>query len=448
MNVSRRTFVGASMVGAGAAITVGLAGCGGGGNASGGSGSAAAGVVEVTIPSYKTGENVGAVFFEPQVERFNEKYEGQYHITLESVPQDGFNDRLKQLAQQNQLPVLVQGGDIDWQKDIAFPEGLAYDISGWLDENPDIKDILIPEGVEYCTTEDGAIYSMPLATVRPTGFYWNTQLWDPTEDLSQISMDEFLSLIGDQKIAFSTAENGWVCALFLTALIAAQGGGDWVASGVQEQIVDFNTPEFIAAVGQLQTLLQNNAAPNSIGAAYADAENAFLSNQAAIISNGPWMSSSLDEANAENWSNGFDGADVHAALWPGDMGIANTASLGEWWVSASASEEEIELAKAFLAFINSPEEIEAYLLAEGGSAPLITYSDGFLEEQAKVQTLGDLSADTTADTVFVPCILDMIPASVANSDFGRELPQLANGTYTPEQFAQVLTDAAAEASLE
>lgn len=125
MNVSRRTFVGASMVGAGAAITAGLAGCGGGGNASGGSGSAAAGVVEVTIPSYKTGENVGAVFFEPQVERFNEKYDGQYHIALESVPEDGFKDRLKQLAQQNQLPVLVQGGDIDWQKNIAFPEGLA-----------------------------------------------------------------------------------------------------------------------------------------------------------------------------------------------------------------------------------------------------------------------------------------------------------------------------------
>lgn len=448
MNVSRRTFVGASMVGAGAAITAGLAGCGGGGNASGGSGSAAAGVVEVTIPSYKTGENVGAVFFEPQVERFNEKYDGQYHITLESVPEDGFKDRLKQLAQQNQLPVLVQGGDIDWQKNIAFPEGLAYDISGWLDENPDIKDILIPEGIEYCTTEDGAIYSMPLATVRPTGFYWNAQLWNPSEDLSKISMDEFLSLVGDQKIAFSTADNGWVCALFLTALINAQGGGDWLRSGVENQIVDFNTPEFIAAAGQLQQLLQNNAAPNSIGAAYADAENAFLSNQAAIISNGPWMSSSLDEANSENWSNGFDGKDAHASLWPGDMGIANTASYGEWWISSAASEQEVELAEAFLAFINSPEEIEAFLLAEGGSAPLLTYSDGFLEEQAEVQTLGELSADTTADTVFVPCILDMIPASVANSDFGRELPQLANGTYTPEQFAQVLTDAAAEASLE
>lgn len=164
------------------------------------------------------------------------------------MPQDGFNDRLKQLAQQNQLPVLVQGGDIDWQKDIAFPEGLAYDISGWLDENPDIKDILIPEGVEYCTTEDGAIYSMPLATVRPTGFYWNTQLWDPTEDLSQISMDEFLSLIGDQKIAFSTAENGWVCALFLTALIAAQGGGDEVVGAMGR--IPLPNPELADYVGK------------------------------------------------------------------------------------------------------------------------------------------------------------------------------------------------------
>ena len=31
----------------------------------------AEGVVELTIPHYKAGENVGAVFFLPQVERFN-----------------------------------------------------------------------------------------------------------------------------------------------------------------------------------------------------------------------------------------------------------------------------------------------------------------------------------------------------------------------------------------
>ena len=79
---------------AAAMMTASLAGCGGAAS-SAASSSGAAGtadtaasssgsgsVVEVTIPSYKTGENVGAVFFEPQVERFNEKYAGQYKINL------------------------------------------------------------------------------------------------------------------------------------------------------------------------------------------------------------------------------------------------------------------------------------------------------------------------------------------------------------------------------
>ena len=98
---------------AAAMMTASLAGCGGaassaatsttGGDTAGSTASADtnSGVVEVTIPSYKTGENAGAAFFVPQVERFNEKYAGKYKINLESAPQDSiFNDRLKQLAQQ------------------------------------------------------------------------------------------------------------------------------------------------------------------------------------------------------------------------------------------------------------------------------------------------------------------------------------------------------------
>lgn len=73
----------------------------------------------------------------PQVERFNEKYAGKYKINLESVPQDSiFNDRLKQLAQQNKLPVLVEGGDPDWVKNVVIPNGLAYDLTDWIDATP------------------------------------------------------------------------------------------------------------------------------------------------------------------------------------------------------------------------------------------------------------------------------------------------------------------------
>ena len=430
------------------------AGCnnnGGGSTASGStaSGGSSKGVIEVSIPSYKTGENVGAVFFEPQVERFNEKYEGQYKINLETVPQDGFGDRLKQLAQQNKLPVLVQGGDLDWILNVVIPNGLAWDMTDWLEESG-LLERAVQDSVDYNKDKgDGKIYTIPKMTVRPTGFYYNTAMWNPEEDLSSLTMDEMVTLLGDQKIAFSTAENGWVSALFLTAFIANQEGGvELLQAGADEKITDFSDPIFVNAVASLQQLLQNNAASNSIGAAYADAANAFMSGQAAVIANGPWMSSEFNESNSANWSNGFDGANVKASLFPGNVGIENNRAFGEWWISASASEEEIELAKAFLEFISSPEELEAYLLADGGDAPNIEYSEDFKEKQAETQVLADLAADTTEETVYVPCILDVIPNSVANTEFGKLLPSLANGTYTPEEFCDWMTQKSVEASAE
>ena len=430
------------------------AGCnnnGGGSTASGStaSGGSSEGVIEVSIPSYKTGENVGAVFFEPQVERFNEKYEGQYKINLETVPQDGFGDRLKQLAQQNKLPVLVQGGDLDWILNVVIPNGLAWDMTNWLEESG-LLERAVQDSVDYNKDKgDGKIYTIPKMTVRPTGFYYNTAMWNPEEDLSSLTMDELVTLLGDQKIAFSTAENGWVSALFLTAFIANQEGGvELLQAGADEKITDFSDPIFVNAVASLQQLLQNNAASNSIGAAYADAANAFMSGQAAVIANGPGMSREFNESNSANWSNGFDGANVEASLFPGNVGIENNRAFGEWWISASASEEEIELAKAFLEFISSPEELEAYLLAEGGDAPNIEYSEDFKEKQAETQVLADLAADTTEETVYVPCILDVIPNSVANTEFGKLLPSLANGTYTPEEFCDWMTQKSVEASAE
>ena len=407
------------------------------------------GVVEVTIPSYKTGENVGAVFFEAQVDRFNQKYEGTYKINLESIPEDGFKDKLKQLAQQNMLPVLVQGGDVDWISNVVIPNGMAYDLSGWLNETPTVKDILMDDGLLFNTKDDGGIYTLPLATVRPTGFFYNSAMWEPSGDVSSMTMEDFLADISDQKVAFSTAENGWVSALFLTAFIAAEDGGiELLQNGTVTKIVDFNQPAIVEGVTKLQNLLQNNAASNSIGAAYPDAANAFMSGQAALISNGPWMSADFDATASANWSNGFDGAAVHASLFPENIGIANTRCYGEWWISATAPEEEKELALAFLEFIYTPEELEAYLLAEGGDAPKLTYSDDFKAKQAETQVLADLAADTTSNTVYVPCILDVIPASVANTEFGKLLPSLADGSYTPEEFCQWMSDKAAEATAE
>ena len=52
------------------------------------------------------------------------------------------------------------------------------------------------------------------------------------------------------------------------------------------------------------------------------------------------------------------------------------------------------------------------------------------------------------DTTIVPAFADAIPASVASIEFGKLLPKLVDGSYTPEQFCEELTKKAAETALE
>ena len=70
-------------------------------------GAALAEVVELKIPHYKSGENVGAIFFLPQVERFTQLYEGKYKIIIEELTQDMYAEKMKQLGQQGKLPAFI-----------------------------------------------------------------------------------------------------------------------------------------------------------------------------------------------------------------------------------------------------------------------------------------------------------------------------------------------------
>lgn len=68
-------------------------------------------VIEVILPTYRTGEDAGAKFFEAQVERFNKEYEGKYKIIIEESPSNTHTDRIKQLALQGELPTIFQCSD-------------------------------------------------------------------------------------------------------------------------------------------------------------------------------------------------------------------------------------------------------------------------------------------------------------------------------------------------
>ena len=407
-------------------------------------------VIEIKFPTYLAGENVGAKFFLPEVERFNEKYEGKYKITVEEVPQASYADKIKQLAQQNKLPVLVHapgsgGIDTQWFKQVILANDMAYDLSDFAKEHPEVAANWVDASVDFCTV-DGKLICKPLSVIKPVGLYYNSSMYTADKDIKDMSVDEFMESLGDNKIAFQTAENGWTTALLLAALIGnEEGGADLLNNNADEKLWDYTAEPFVNGVAKLQTLLENNASSNTIGAAYADAANAFMSKSASIICNGSWMSSEFDATSSDKWSNDFNGDDVKATIYPGNVAIVNQRNYGEFWVSNNATDEEKEAAEAFLAFRDSQEEIEALILAEGGSAPKITYSDDFQTKMKENRILSELSDSMDENTTYVAGLGDIFPASVADTEFGKLLPKLADGTLTPEEFCQELTKKAEEA---
>lgn len=409
----------------------------------------AEGVIEINFPTYKSGENAAAPFFEAQVERFNEKYDGQYKINIEEVPQASYGEKMKQLAQQKKLPVIVHGTgsgevDVQWFQDVAVANGMCYDLSDWLESNQAVKDLFIEESLTY-NTVDGKVVATPMIVTRPKSVFYNATMYQPSKPIHEMTMEEFLDSIGDNKIAFQTADNGWTTGLLLTALIASQEGGkELLNNSVETMLTDFNQKQVIDSVATVQELLETKASSNAIGAAYADAANNFMSAQSALIFNGTWMSSDFAEDSADKWSNGFKGSDVTADLFPGNVGIVTVQVHGDW-IAQTAADEEKELALAYFDFVNSQEELEAYMISDGGSAPNMTYTDSFKEKQKETKVLSDISNATLPETEFVPNLLDIIPTSVAETEFGKLLPKLADGTLTPEQFCEELTKKAQSA---
>jgi raffinose/stachyose/melibiose transport system substrate-binding protein len=407
-------------------------------------------VIEVTIPHYKSGENVGAIFFLPQVERFNAKYEGQYKLNIEELTQDLYAEKMQQLAIQNKLPALVEGGTAEWLSDVVVPNGLFLDLTEFLKANPEVDEQIPDFQRAYNTTEDGKFVSVSYNVVRPIGLYYNSALTSFTKEPGEYaSWDEMLADFGENKIALMTGENAWTTSLILSSLIAKEEGGVELLEAhtpVDNRLADYNHPAIVAAVGKLKDLYAKYGSSNTVGAVYADAANNFMSGNSAIIPNGSWMVSDFAPDAKDKWSNDFDGSTIVGAVFPGNVAIASLTGSYGWWIPATASEDERKLAEAFLSFILSKEEVEAYCLAEGGSPLNWNLSE---ETYAKLAETSPLMSSYTkavnSDTIYCPNILDVMPSSVANTGFGSLLPQLFDGTYTPEQFCQQLTNMATEA---
>jgi raffinose/stachyose/melibiose transport system substrate-binding protein len=400
------------------------------------------GEVLIRFPSYKTGNNVGAKFFLPQLDRFNEKYKGKYRIEVETIVQDEYTNKLKLLYQQGKLPPVIEiGGDKEFAQ-IVIDNDALLDLKPYIDQAPEIKDILIPESVAYNTSEDGKLLSLPLAFQRLIGLYYNKEQF-ANAGISEFpkTWDDFfgtldkLKATGKVPVSLMTGENGWTTMLFASAMLATNPEGEKILNS-KELVKDYNTPLWIDTFANVQRMLQDYSSETALGAPYAVAANEFLSGNASIIANGPWMVS--DFSDLDKTSEGFD-KNVGAAIYPGGVALGSTD--GYWYsIPKDTPQEIVDGVIEYFKFIYSPDELNAFLVAEGGFAPNVPMPDSFKQQMNPI--LVELNDQMDANLEIVSrTIYDVVPQPVADL-FSKNLPLLATGGMTPEQFCQAMTDAA------
>ena len=414
--------------------------------ADGSADSPAGNLTEVTIPHYKVGDNVGSIYFIPLVDSFNERYEGRFRLNIEPMPQNMYPEQLRQLAAQGMLPPLIEGDlDIVWFQEFIIAGNRFVDL--WpVFENHPIAPYLNPDNVKFNTSDDGRLITVPQPILRAIQFFYNQDLWQPSRPVRDMSWRELAADLNGERIAFMTAENAWTTMLILSSLIAVEPGGqELLMDGIHERITDFSHPALVSAFGELQYLMQNHAQPNAIGAPYAEAANSFFNLGSAIIANGSWMIGDFRPEGSDNWGPDFNPESITSDVYPGNVAIANP--LGHtWWISSTSSEEEIELAKAFLSFYFEPEQLEFIMLQTGGSVPGLTHSEEFLQARAEDRIMDVYMGAVDGNTIITPAFENAIFSSIANNDLGVLLPLLADGTLTPEGFAEELTRRTADAT--
>ena len=429
-----------------AAMLLALAGCGskGGGSqdngsASGGS-SSGGGEIVIKYPTFQVGANTSAPVIAKLVEDFNAEYAGKYRIEIEEVPGDAnYADKIKVMVSSKELPPVVYGGGYKLL-DLALEADLVVDLTDAVNADADWK-AMYNASWEEANCRDGKIYASSMEG-ELIGYFYNKDLFAQAGIQPAKTWDEFFSncdkllAAGITPLAMDTADSAWITQLWWGAMTAT-AGEDGLTFMQTMNPRDYNLPELISSAEKIQKMLQNYTTADAIGGKYENAANNFLSGQAAIIANGPWMIGDFSDTTKTS----ADFAEkVGVAIYPD--GFVYDAPIQGYIVTKQDDPKLEEAAVEMVKFFTSAHAQQLGLEMQGmvPASPSVEITDvakeqypllvEFLDEASKAT----VSTDNMQATMFSN-LLDVI---------SQELPRLHSGELDAAGFCQAMTDAAAK----
>lgn len=425
-----------------AAMLLALAGCGSKGGGSqdndSGSGGSSSGGGEIVIkyPTCQVGANTSAPVIAKLVEDFNTEYAGKYRIEIEEVPGDAnYADKIKVMVSSKELPPVVYGAGYKLL-DLALEADLVVDLTDAVNADADWK-AMYNASWEEANCRDGKIYASSMEG-ELIGYFYNKDLFAQVGIQPAKTWDEFFSncdkllAAGITPLAMDTADGAWCSQLLMGAMIATSGD-EGLSFMNTKYPTDYNASFVVDAITKLQKLYQNCTTLDANGGAYENAANNFFSENVAMICNGPWMIG--DFSDTSKTDEGFAGK-VGVSTYPG--GFVYDTPIEGMFVTKQSDPALEEAGIAMVKYFTSPKAQQTALEMQGmvpaGATVEITQTAldtfpllaDFLDQASACQLRG-----VTFTGLMVPGLEDV---------FSAELPNLASGAYTPEQFCQVLTD--------
>ena len=416
-----------------------LAGCGGG--STGGDqtqSTGEGGEVVINYPTFQVGVNTSAPVVAQLVEEFNEEYKGKYRIEIEEIPGDAnYLEKMKVMISGGELPPVVYGGG-EKLLDLALAKDLVVDLTPYVEADPEWKANYSEEALAV-DSRDGKIYAS-CNELQLIGYFYNKELFDQVGIKPAETWDEFFSncdkllAAGITPLSMDTGDGAWCTQLLMGAMIATSGdeGLEFMKTSEPD---NYSVQPVIDAAATIQEMFQKYTTKDAVGGVYENAANNFFSENTAMIANGTWMIG--DFSDTTKTAEGFD-QKVGVAAFPGPY--VYYAPLEGMFVTKQDDPALEEASVEMVKFFTSKHAQQLGLETQGmlPASPEVAVTDAAKEKFPLLAEFLEMSQSIdTRSNNFTGNMYSNVKDVVS-----QQMPALATGDITPEQFCQALTDAA------
>lgn len=377
------------------------------------------------------------------VDRFN-KANPDTKISTTTFQNDAYKTKIKTALGAGQAPTIIWGwgggGLRTWVE-----AGQVDDLTSWFDQNPKVKDRLIPSSFGAATI-DGKIYAMPCETVEPIVLYYNKKVFDDVGVEPPESWDDIMALVPQfnaKNIApFSLGgQSRWTNMMWLEFLFDRIGGSEVFQAAFDGEKDAWSNPAAITALTKMQDLIKADGFIKGFSSITADsnADQALLyTGKAAMMLHGSW-SYGIQQAQGGDFVS--SGALGYMNFPPVEGGTGDPSDTvgnpGQYLaISAKASAEQKEVAKKFFTTgVLDDREVKDWI--ESGGVPILEGTQKELEA-SKNSDFVSFVYDIASNAKVFAQSWDQALSPTAAETLLDNIAKLFQLSVSPQQFADNL----------